>query len=382
MTDFLWLISWFCLLPVLGGTAYSLLTLWTTLRFLSRPLLQASGYPGVSVLKPVRGLEKNLARNLRSMAEQDYPTFQVIYSVQDPQDAALPLLQELAAEFGSERVMVVVALVQAGANGKVNNLLGGLPQARYDYLVINDSDTLVPPDYLRTIVAPLLDSQVGCVTTPFKLVQPRHWYEALELLTINADFIPSVIFAEVTGASKACLGPSIAIRRQTLEEVGGLEELADYLVEDFELGRRVWTSGQKMVLLPYFIDAVVDLDGWRDWWTHQVYWDQNTYLASPLGFIATILIRAVPFAVLFCLLQGTSLLGLATLFATLGVRYLTVGIVARWLKDKAGLKALWWLPLRDCAGVIFWGLAFTQRTVTWQGLDFKLTARGKMEPLG
>ena len=87
------------------------------------------------------------------------------------------------------------------------------PKAKHDILVISDSDTCLRPDYLNTLVSPLADPQVGCVCTPFKLTQAQSWYEALELLTINADFMPSVIFAEVTGASKACLGPSIAIRR-------------------------------------------------------------------------------------------------------------------------------------------------------------------------
>ncbi len=373
--------SWLCLLPILGGNVYGLLTLWTTFRFFRRSLPTAPEQPGVSVLKPVRGLEKNLRDNLRSIALQDYPEYQVIYSVQDPQDPALPLLRELATEFGSERITVIVAGVQAGANGKVNNMLGGLPHARHDVLVISDSDTLLPPDYLKTIVAPLSDPQVGCVCTPFKLIGADHWYEALELLTINADFIPSVLFAEVTGASKACLGPSIALRRETLAQIGGLEDLADYLVEDFELGRRIWTGGQQMVLLPFVIDAVVDLSDWRDWWVHQVYWDQNTYLARPGSFMATLLIRAVPFALLLAVWQGGSLPSLLILFTTTGWRYLTGAIVAQQLNDSEGLKQLGLLPLRDCFGLIFWALSFTQRKVTWRGVDFKITERGKMVPL-
>jgi len=374
-------LQWLCLLPILGGTIYAILTIFTTQKFLARTILQNDFFPAISVFKPVRGLEKNLDRNLRSMAQQDYPHYQVIYSVQDLNDAALPILRAIEAEFGPERITVVIDMVQTGANGKVNNILGALPKAKHDILVISDSDTCLRPDYLKTLVSPLADPQVGCVCTPFKLTQAQSWYEALELLTINADFMPSVIFAEVTGASKACLGPSIAIRRLTLEAIGGLASLADYLVEDYELGRRVWTSGLQMVLLPYVIDAVVDLESWRAWWRHQVYWDQNTFLARPAPFVATVLIRAVPFACLFVLLQQGSLLSWGIFGITIAIRYLTMAIVAQQLSDPESLRYLAWLPIRDCFGLIFWALSFSQRKVTWRGVEYQLTERGKMIPL-
>lgn len=373
--------QWLCLLPIVGGSIYAMLTIFTTPKFLSQTIPQHDFSPAVSVFKPVRGLEKNLERNLRSIAQQDYPNYQVIYSVQDPDDAALPILQAIAAEFGPERITVVIDRVQTGANGKINNILGAFPKAKHDILVISDSDTCLRPDYLKTLVSPLANPQVGCVCTPFKLTEARSWYEALELLTINADFMPSVMFAEVTGASKACLGPSIAIRRSTLDNVGGLASLADYLVEDYELGRRVWTSGLQMVLLPYVIDAVVDLDGGQSWWRHQVYWDQNTFLARPAPFVATVLIRAVPFAVLFLLGQQGSPLGWGILLMTIAIRLGSAAIVARQLRDPESLRYLFLLPIRDCFGLIFWALAFSQRTVTWRGVEYRLTKGGKMVPL-
>ncbi|MBE9194596.1 bacteriohopanetetrol glucosamine biosynthesis glycosyltransferase HpnI [Synechocystis sp. LEGE 06083] len=372
------ILSWLCLLPIAGGIVYNLLTVVTTKIFLGRSLPKQDFQPGVSVLKPVRGLEKNLEVNLRTIAQQNYPAYEVIYCVQDPEDPALAVVKKLQAELGSEKIIVAVDQVEQGANGKVNNLLGGLKQAKYDILVISDSDTHLRPDYLATIVSPLADPLVGCVTTPFKLTQAQTWYEALELLTINADFMPSVLFAEVTGASKACLGPSIAIRRSTLAQLGGLTALADYLVEDFELGRRVWTSGLKMVLLPYVIDAVVDLGQWQSWWSHQIYWDQNTYLARPAPFLATVIIRAVPFALVFSLCHWSEPWAWLILLITLAIRYGTAATVARQLEDGESLRYLALLPLRDCCGLIFWALSFSQRQVLWRGIPYRLTKGGKM----
>ena len=365
------------LLPILGGSVFSVLTLGTIKRFFKRKPTRNPFTPPVSVLKPVRGLEKNLLRNLKTIATQDYPDYQVIYSVQDPQDPAYPILKEIQQELGKERISVVISTVEAGANGKVNNLLGAIQEARHDIIIISDSDTYLQPDYIKNIVNPLANPDVGCVCTPFKVTKADTWYEKMELLTMNADFMPSVMFADVTGASNSCLGPSIAIRRSTLDQLGGLESLADYLVEDYEIGRRVWTSGQKMVLLPYIIDVVVDLASWKNWWSHQVYWDQNTYLARPAAFISTILIRSIPFALIFSFLRW-DIIGLGVLTATILVRVITAAMVAKEIGDKETIKSLYLLPFRDAVGLIFWALAFTQRTVIWRGVEFKLTSHGKM----
>ncbi len=370
-------VQWLCLIPIIGGSIFSLLTVATVKRFFKRTPQNNHFTPPVSVLKPVRGLEKNLKQNLRTIATQDYPNYQVIYSVQDPKDPAYPIIKEIQAEFGSDNISVVISRVEAGANGKVNNLLGAMEEASHDIIIISDSDTHLRPDYIRNIVNPLANPEVGCVCTPFKVTKADSWYEKMELLTMNADFMPSVMFAEVTGASNSCLGPSIAIRRSTLERLGGLESLADYLVEDYEIGRRVWTSGQKMVLLPYLIDVVVDLASWKNWWSHQVYWDQNTYLARPGAFISTILIRSIPFALIFALLRW-DIIGLGVLVATIIIRMITAMMVAQTMQDKETIKTLYLLPFRDAVGLIFWGLAFTQRTVIWRGVEFKLTSHGKM----
>ncbi|WP_267384419.1 glycosyltransferase [Cyanobacterium sp. uoEpiScrs1] len=373
------ILQFLCLIPILGGTIFSILTVLTIQYFLknSKSDIIDSFTPPLTVLKPVRGLEKNLKHNLCTIATQDYPNYQVIYSVQDPEDLAFPILKEIQEKFGSSRISIVVSTLEVGANGKINNLLGAIKEARHDIIVISDSDTNLRPDYLKKIVAPLDNPEVGCVCTLFKVTKGDSWFEKMELLSINADFIPSVIFAEVTGASNACLGPSIAIKQSTLKEIGGLDSLADYLVEDYEIGRRVWTSGKKMILLPYIIDTVVSLKNVRDWWTHQVYWDQNTYLAKPIPFIATILIRSIPFALLFALIRG-DIIGLYNLIGVIIIRLITAGITSWKMEDIEGIKSLYLLPFRDILGLAFWILSFSQRTVVWRGVKFKVTSHGKM----
>jgi ceramide glucosyltransferase len=323
-------------------------------------------------------LEKNLEDNLRSACLQDYPEFQVVFSVQNLDDPAIPVLKEIQQEH-PERVSVAIDNRSAGLNGKINNLLGALPHALHDILVISDSDIHLEQDYLRNIVPPLADPMVGFVCTPYKAISAKRWFEKLALLTLNADFIPGVIFAYVTGTAKFCLGSSVAFRRSSLDEMGGLESLADYLVEDYEMGRRLWVSGKRVVLMPHIVKTVVDLKDAFQWWNHQVCWDQKTHAANPPGFIAAIMIKSVPLAVLLAICRLGDPTGWAVLGGALLLRLATAALILGWgLQDREGLKSLALLPLRDMAGLVFWALALAKKKVVWRGSRMIVNRDGRL----
>jgi ceramide glucosyltransferase len=377
------LLQWICSIPIIGGSIYAVLCLFAVLRFRHRAETRSqsfhSQWPPVTILKPVCGLEKNGSINLRSACLQDYPEFQVVFSVRDPHDPVIPLVKEIEEEFGRERVSIAIGSQQAGPNGKINNLLGGLAHARHDILVISDSDVYLEADYLKRIVAPLAESNVGCVCTLYRATCADRWYEKMELLTFNADFIPSVIFAHMTRSAKFCLGSSMALRRSSLKEIGGLEAFSDYLVEDYEIGRRLWTSGKKIAIVRYFINIVIDLESSFDWWNHQIYWDQKTRAAHPVGFFATVLVRSIPFALFFAMSRSGDAVGLIVLGGAIGLRLATAAVILGWgLRDREGLKSLALLPLRDLTALASWLLAFTKRTVIWRGSEFILARDGRL----
>lgn len=374
-------------LPAFAGSVYAVLCSLAVLYFQGRRLIQRdpsfSVWPPVTILKPVHGLEKNQRENLRSACLQDYSEYQVVFCVERLDDPVIPLLYKIQEEFGRRRVTVQISGPKKGTNGKINNLLGGLPHARHEVLVISDSDVRLRPDYLKVIVAPLADPEVGCVCTLYKAADAWTWYEKLELLTLNADFMANVVFAHVSGASKFCLGASTALRRSTLEEIGGLEALADYLVEDYEMGRRIWESGKKIRIVPYLVDTTVDLRNPSQWWSHQVYLDQNTRAARPVAFFATAIIRSTPFALLFATARRFDPLGFGVLAVVLLIRLLSVAVIlARGFRDREGLKSLALLPLRDLAALASWFLAITKRTTIWRGSEFVLTRDGRLVARG
>lgn len=377
--------EWLLLLPVVVGSVYGLLCLgatWWYIRPRRRRAPEPPGvaWPPVTILKPVCGLEKGLEANLRSTCSLDYPEYQVVFAVQRPDDPAIPLLRALAREYGSDRVTVAVSDSEPVVNGKVQNLLGALPAARYDILLISDSDIRLERDYLKVIVAPLADPKVGSVCTLYRAKGAGSWFEKLELLSYNSEFIVNAIFAKVSGASDFCLGCSVAIRRAALDAIGGLEPLRDYLVEDFELGRRIGREGYATVVLPYFVDTVVSLARPTDWWQHQVYWDQNTKAARPIGFFFTVLIRPVPFALLFALARGGDAVGLSVLAGALALRLATTAAIFHRIGDREGLAGLFWLPLRDVVGLGAWLTALFKRSFVWRDVRFGLTRDGRIVP--
>lgn len=371
------------LIPVAGGSIYSLLSVGALVTFSRRGAkpcdLREHEWPAVTLLKPIHGIDKDLEQNLRSACTLDYPRYQVLLSVQSDQDPALELLHTLARDFGPERVSVVVGKGEPCPNGKIENLVGAMPHARHDVLVISDSDVSLRPDYLRVIVSALQDPAVGYACTLYRGVRAKSWSERLELLSLH-DFTVNVAFAETTGASDYCLGSSLAFGRDTLNAIGGFEPLGNYLVEDFEMGRRIQALGLRPALAHYAVDTVIDLERAQDWWNHQLYWDQNTRGARPIGFFATVLIKAVPFALLYAVARLFDPLSLALLASAVALRLATSAANLALLGDVEGLRNLAWLPIRDIAGLASWAGAMRRRKVVWRGIEYELTSDFRIIP--
>lgn len=376
MSDFV-----FLLIPVTCGFFYWAMTTACIYWFFRRNhgISASAGMtiakPFVSLIKPICGLEKNLKENLVTAINQNYPHYETLFCLNNPNDPTRPILEEIQKEFSEKKIQVVVDEEAVGPNGRLVNIYNGVKKAQGDILVFSDSDMILEPSYLQTIVAPFAKNSVGMVCTLYCAVRATSWFENLELLSFNAEFVPSVIFATVTGLSHACPGASQAIRKDVLEKIGGLAPLADYLVEDFELGQRVLKAGFEMRIVPYLAKTQVELKSAKDWWRHQVYWDQNTRAANPAGFFLTLLIRAVPFSLFYFLAGGVY--GSAVFAGTIAFRLFTSAINALLLKDREGLQALWLLPLRDLFGLFTWFASFVNRKTYWKGRTFFVKG-GKM----
>jgi ceramide glucosyltransferase len=339
----------------------------------ARPTQTQPALP-VSILKPLRGTDPEMYESLRSHCVQDYPEYEIIFGVSDPADPALQLVERLKLEFPQRAIRLMICAQNLGSNTKVSNLAQMLPQAKYEYILVNDSDIRVQPDYLRRVVAPLADPQVGLVTCLYRGVPNRTLGSRLESLGISTDFAAGVLAArQLEGGIRFGLGSTLAFRRRDLEAIGGFEALADYLADDYEIGRRIAQRGLLVKLSEVVVETFLPAYTLRQFVDHQLRWGRAVRDARRWGYLGLVLTFGLPWAVLALVFSHGASWTWALLAATTGLR-LAIALVVGWsvLRDRQGLSLLALLPLRDLVALLIWFASLVGHTVVWRGDSFKL----------
>ena len=368
----------------LCGLSYMVLALWGArqyVRALRRVRLESDQEPpfapGVSVLKPLKGNEPQLRAALVSHCRQVYPgDYELVFGVPSLEDEAVAEVQWLREEFPEVRVKLVECTERLGASGKVSSLIQMMRAAEYPFCVINDADILVQPGYLEGVMRYFREAQVGLVTAPYlgAVVERGGVWAKLEALGISTDFLPGVLTARaLEGGIRFGLGSTLAVSREALQAAGGLEAIADYVSDDYELGHRIAAAGYRVELCGEVVETTVPAYDLRGFWDHQIRWARSTRDSRRLGYVGLGVTYCIPWALATVLASGGalwsfSLLSLA-LLARMGVA-LVVGVGV--LRDGQVLRDLWLLPLRDCFGLLLWAWSYAGDTVVWRGERFRL----------
>jgi len=367
----------------LAASAYQVLALACLWSFFnrSRPPRPSPPLPGISVLKPVRGLEETTRECLESFLTQDYQPFQLIFGVKDPDDPLLPVLRQLQGAFPRQAVEIVICPENLGLNPKVSTLRQLEAHARHDLLVIADQDVKVGPDFLSRIAGALLEPGVGVVSCPYRSGPVRTLGAGFEALTIAADFIPSVATAFYAEGIRFALGATMGITRQALAAMGGFAPLADYLADDYQLGWRIAQAGYGVRLLPYVVETWNSRMGFREYLGHQLRWARTYRVCRPGGYLAYGITHALVYAALLFLASGMAPWTLGLLGAVLAVRgALAAFSQGRVLQGRLPRPYFLLLPLKDFLSWGVWLLSFLGDRVTWGGRVYKVTREGKLVP--
>ena len=362
------------------STGYYLVCLYSAARFLGERKAAGEGarptQPAlpVSILKPLRGTDPEMYESLRSHCLQDYPEYEIIFGVSDPADPAMQLVERLKREFPQRAIRVMICAQNLGSNTKVSNLAQMLPQAKYEYILVNDSDIRVQSDYLRRVIAPLADPQVGLVTCLYRGVPNRTLGSRLESLGISTDFAAGVLAArQLEGGIRFGLGSTLAFRRRDLEAIGGFEALADYLADDYEIGRRIAQRGLLVKLSEVVVETFLPAYTLRQFVDHQLRWGRAVRDSRRWGYLGLVLTFGLPWAVLALVFSHGASWTWALLAAATGLR-LAIALVVGWsvLRDRQGLGLLALLPLRDLVALLIWFASLVGHTVVWRGDSFRL----------
>lgn len=361
-----------CLLLAVAAaaTAYQCLALAAALRQLLLRERPPNWTPPVSVLKPVHGLDPHFCECIRSHAVQDYPEFEILFGLNDPADPARPAIERLAAEF-PERVRLIVSSNPA-PNGKVGLLLDLAAAARHPVLVVSDSDIRVPVEYLRRVVGPLEDPQVGVVTCLYR-ARAVSWPGRFEAVGIATDFAPGVLVAPLVGVSEFGLGATLAFRAADLERSGGFAAIAGHLADDYQLSRRIRDLGLRVVISKLVVETWLGDQTWGEVWRHQLRWARTIRVSRGGGYKGLVLTHATLWALALALVGWWG--PAAALF---GTRLAAAVAVAAALGDRRTLGRLWLVPLRDLWGSALWASGLAGSEVEWRGLRLRLDRAGRI----
>lgn len=376
-------------LAVLGtvsGIGYYVLCListWSYLRFWHNRKLQAGNQPftpAVSILKPLRGADPEIYDSFRSHCLQDYPEYELIFGISDAADPAAELVHQLMREFPARRIKLVVCPDVLGTNLKVSNLVQMLPQAAHDYLIVNDSDIRVQPDYLRRVMAPLADSNVGLVTCLYRGIPAATLGSRLEAVGISTDFSAGVLAARQIEGVRFGLGSTLAFPRRVLQAIGGFQPLADYLADDFELGSRIAQAGYQVLLSDVVVDHHLPNYSLKEFVQHQLRWARSTRDSRRWGYTGVVLTFGVPWALLALALADGATWTWVMAGSAMAVRVaMGVAVALGVLRDRVALTNLWLLPLRDVTALLVWAGSYAGHTIAWRGHYFILD-KGKLRP--
>lgn len=373
-------------LAAAGSIFYYGVCLWGAASFLREREVagehaHATHLPPVSILKPLKGADPEMYANLRSHFLQDYPEYEIIFGVSEPDDPALAEVERLKGEFPSRSIRIVLCGKKLGANVKVSNLAQMSAVARHEILLVNDSDIRVSKDYLREVVLPLSDAKTGMATCLYRGVPAPTLGSKLEAIGISTDFCAGVLAARQLQGIRFGLGSTMVFRRRDLNAIGGFECLADYLADDYELGSRIAAQGMEVRLSGTVVETFLPGYSLRDFIDHQMRWARTIRDARPAGYMGLGITFGLIWAAAAVVLGRGAWWTWILLALVAAMRAEVALLIGRTvLRDSRVGRNLWLVPLRDLLALAVWVASFAGHTVTWRGQSFRLKD-GKLSPI-
>jgi ceramide glucosyltransferase len=362
------------------GIFYTLLAGALIRRFFARTTSEPTSFPPVTIVKPLHGDEWTLLSNLSSFCQQAYPgPVQFLFGVHDPADPALQAVEELRRLHPEAHITVVADARLYGPNRKMSNILNMLPEAQHDVLVFADSDVSVGPNYLRNVIGELQKPGVGLVTCVYHGLPDPGFWPRLSAKATNYQFLPGVVMGLALGMARPCFGQTIAMRRETLEKIGGFAQFVHHLAEDHAIGEAVRMIGEKVAIPPFTVSHACVETSAAKLLEHELRWSRTIRTIDPVGHLGSALVHPLAFALLAVVLSGA-----AAWSWPLAVVALLARLALKWQTDHAlrqPHRDLWLLPLWDIVSFSIFVASFFSTRVIWRGFSFKVDGNGLLSPV-
>jgi ceramide glucosyltransferase len=340
----------------------------------ARPQPAPEPAPDLTILKPLHGDEAGLYENLVSFCEQDYSgAVQIVFGVENPNDPAIAVVERLRAAYPGRALELVIEPRAVGSNPKVANLINMSGRIAHDIVVMADSDIRVQRDYLSRLVGALERQGGGAVSCPYYGISTGSLWSNLAQLTIDSHFLPGVVVGAQLKLAQPCLGSSIALRRSSLQAIGGFEPLADCLADDYVLGELLRERGEPVLVLPFAVGHVCAESSMIELWRHELRWALTIRTVDPFGYLGWAVTHAFPLALIAWLLgAGWPAIGLAV--AALACRAVLIFATERGY--GLPVHSYWLIPVRDLLSFAVFLAGFVARDVSWRGHHYELMSEG------
>lgn len=365
------------LLPALGPLLYYCLAIFSGWDYFRRvkktKLAEPSFLPPISILKPVRGVDREAYENFASMCRLDYPEYEIVFGISEADDPAISLVERLRREFPDKSIRLITGIEQLGASHKTNSLCRLVKEARYDLLVINDSDVRVERDYLKDVLAGFADPRVAVVTALFRSKAGDGFAERLDAIGVPTESAASMLLQRRFSRIDFAYGWTMAISKERLAEVGGFEAMVNLHSDDFTLGNEVAKRGYRVELTQKPVWIVFPKEGLSEFIRHELRWCVQLKNLRKKGYIGMFFTFGLAWALLVALLVPSWEVAGAYFLAYLVLRLgLAWGVGVWGLQDPVVKRNLWLVPLRDTVNLCLYAASFVSNTMEWRGSRFRV----------
>jgi ceramide glucosyltransferase len=343
--------------------------------FRTSPKSEINSAP-VTILKPLYGQEPQLTANLASFLAQDYSgPVQLLCGVGNSQDSAITAAKALQNTYPDAHITLTTGPRAAGANGKIGNLISMMPSAQHDILILSDSDMVARPDYLNTVISALNQPDVGAVSCLYIGRGDAGLWSEIGAAAISTWGMPSIIMSLATGIARPCMGSTIALRRETLDKIGGFVRFADVLGDDNAIGAAVREQGLTIEIPPYLIIHAGDERSFPALWQHHLRWAVTVRdIAGFWPHLGSVVTHGLPLALLAAIPTPTA--GIGAIALILALRY----AMLRQVSKLAGYPVARFSHVICADLLIFTAFcaSFFARKIDWRGAALTVSDGGQI----
>jgi ceramide glucosyltransferase len=371
-------LGWLLLVLALAGCGYTLAATLAVRRFFGQGVPAPRSTQPVTILKPLHGAEPRLVDNLATFLEQDHAgPVQLLCGVADARDPAALAVAVLKGRYPTARIELVVDPARRGANGKVSNLVNMAAHVAHDLVVLSDSDMAAPPHYLSTLVEAVERPGVGVVTCLYRGRGDAGAWSRVAAAGLSYRFLLDATFAStVAQLGDACMGSTIALRRETLAAIGGFARFADVLADDHAIGAAVRATGATIAVPPLLLTHANDEATLGAVWRHELRWAATVRQVTPaLAYAGAMVTHPLPLALLGAAAHPVA--GLTLALVAVAARGFAAASVDRLAGERTA--PLWWLPARDLLSFAVYVASVFARRVEWRGERLRMAGGGRVK---